>query len=158
MELPEAVVDYSDSGLSARRCFTVESANRALVLVRRIVRDIVDQYAELMTVRDELGRLAGACGVEQKVEALRERADGLARRLRALHEELTPVGCELKDWDAGLVDFPARHDGRDVLLCWKLGEPEVAQWHELDGGFSGRQPVDESFGDTSPRSAGHGEG
>ncbi len=149
MELPEAVAEYSDGGLSARRCFTVDSANRALVLVRRIVQDIVDQYAELMAVRDELGRLAGACGVERKAEVLRERAESLARRLRALHEELSPVGCELKDWDAGLVDFPARYDGRDVLLCWQLGEPEVSQWHELDGGFAGRHPVDESFRDSS---------
>ena len=41
----------------------------------------------------------------------------------------------------GLVDFPSRLDGRTVFLCWRLGEPEVLHWHELDAGFAGRQPL-----------------
>ena len=48
---------------------------------------------------------------------------------------------ELKDPRLGLVDFPSERDGRTVLLCWRLGEPEVQYWHELDSGYAGRQPL-----------------
>ena len=40
-----------------------------------------------------------------------------------------------------LVDFLGRKDGREVYLCWRLGEPEVAYWHELDAGYTGRRPL-----------------
>jgi hypothetical protein len=50
------------------------------------------------------------------------------------------LGVEPKGGD-GLVDFPALWDGRLVYLCWKLGEPEVLYWHEIDAGFAGRQPL-----------------
>jgi hypothetical protein len=50
-------------------------------------------------------------------------------------------GIVLRDIDRGLVDFPALIDGREVLLCWELGEEEVAYWHDLDTGFDGREPL-----------------
>ena len=56
-------------------------------------------------------------------------------------EELSDVGCELKDFRTGLVDFVGRHQGRDVCLCWKLGEDRIAFWHETSAGYAGRQPV-----------------
>ena len=62
-------------------------------------------------------------------------------RLQVLVEELTTVGCELKDYQMGLVDYVGRHQGRDVYLCWRLGEARVNYWHELHTGFAGRQPV-----------------
>jgi hypothetical protein len=47
----------------------------------------------------------------------------------------------LRDLDRGLVDFPAIRDGREVYLCWVLGEPDIGYWHELDGGYAGRQEL-----------------
>ena len=47
----------------------------------------------------------------------------------------------VKDLDTGLVDFPALHEGEEVLLCWQLGEDEVAHWHGVDEGFAGRKPL-----------------
>ena len=58
--------------------------------------------------------------------------------------ELADIGCELKDWETGLVDFPARMSGEEVLLCWKLGEPRVAYWHHVHAGFAGRSPISEN--------------
>ncbi len=55
-------------------------------------------------------------------------------------EELKELGVELKGFD-GLCDFPSLRDGREVYLCWRLGEPEVAHWHEIRDGFAGRQPL-----------------
>ncbi|MFQ5860927.1 MAG: DUF2203 family protein [Dehalococcoidia bacterium] len=37
--------------------------------------------------------------------------------------------------------FPSIREGREVHLCWLLGEPEVQFWHEVDAGFPGRQPL-----------------
>jgi hypothetical protein len=51
------------------------------------------------------------------------------------------LGCELKDIDMGLVDFPALREGRVVYLCWRYGEDRLRYWHELDAGFAGRQPL-----------------
>jgi hypothetical protein len=62
-------------------------------------------------------------------------------RLSQLVDELHRVGVELKDFEKGLVDFPAWHEGREILLCWKQGEAEVAYWHETDAGYAGRQSV-----------------
>ena len=53
------------------------------------------------------------------------------------------LGAQVKDADEGLVDFPTLRDGEEVLLCWKLGEDEVAFWHGLEDGFAGRRPVEE---------------
>jgi hypothetical protein len=49
----------------------------------------------------------------------------------------------VKDADEGLVDFPALREGEEILLCWKLGEAEIAYWHDLEQGFAGRRPIDE---------------
>ena len=51
------------------------------------------------------------------------------------------LDVELKDYFTGLIDFPCWMDDREVYLCWRLGEPEVAHWHELDAGFAGRQKL-----------------
>ena len=70
-------------------------------------------------------------------------------RFRALVETLTDdvhavegLGISIKDLDTGLCDFLGQREGRDVWICWRLGEKRITHWHELDAGFSGRQPLD----------------
>jgi hypothetical protein len=62
-------------------------------------------------------------------------------RFQAYVEELQSIGCHLKDPKIGLIDFMSRYQGRDICLCWKLGEDRIEYWHEIAAGFSGRQPV-----------------
>jgi hypothetical protein len=62
--------------------------------------------------------------------------------VRRLLEAVGESGIVLRDIDRGLVDFPALIDGREVYLCWELGEDEVAYWHDLEGGYGGREPLD----------------
>jgi hypothetical protein len=62
--------------------------------------------------------------------------------VRRLLETVERSGIVLRDIDRGLVDFPALVDGREIYLCWELGEDEVAYWHELEGGYGGREPLD----------------
>jgi hypothetical protein len=52
------------------------------------------------------------------------------------------MGIEVKDIDMGLVDFRSNMDGREVYLCWKLGEEHISFWHELHTGYASRQPLD----------------
>lgn len=68
---------------------------------------------------------------------------GLVEALREQIEAIQETGCVIKDIEVGLVDWPALHQGREVLLCWKYGEPEVGFWHELTTGFAGRRPISE---------------
>lgn len=127
------------------RWFTVESANQALVFVGPVVTDVVGVYEELMRLRAEREELVLASSAREQLDDLRERIEQKVAQLKRLHQELADVGCELKDSSKGLVDFPALVEGRKVLLCWKLGEAEVAYWHEKHAGFAGRQAVDADF-------------
>jgi hypothetical protein len=62
--------------------------------------------------------------------------------VRRMIDTVEQAGIVLRDIDRGLVDFPALMDGREVYLCWELGEDEVAHWHDLEGGYGGREPLD----------------
>jgi hypothetical protein len=66
-----------------------------------------------------------------------------ADQINGLVERVNEMGCELKDVDMGLVDFRSIMEGRQVYLCWRLGEEHVAYWHEMDTGFAGRQPLED---------------
>jgi hypothetical protein len=129
----------------SRKYFTVEEANHTLPLVRRIVADIVEEYRRWRerVYRYELAdatRSPGEPETEEQV-VLRRLADESVRRMNGYMEELGLVGCILKGLEEGLVDFYSKLEGRDVFLCWKLGEPEVSHWHELDAGYAGRRPL-----------------
>ena len=119
------------------RRFSLEQANRSLPLVRRIVTDIVKAHALASARRDAVEQATGtkdAAFAQQSLEMAIERLEDLV-------DELEDVGAELKDYQSGLVDFIGRHEGRDVYLCWKLGEEAITYWHELDAGFAGRKPI-----------------
>ena len=76
-----------------------------------------------------------------ELTAIEDEIEKDAQRLRGYVEELLELGVEPKSAIDGLVDFPSLQDGRVVYLCWKLGDPEVMHWHEVDAGFSGRQSI-----------------
>lgn len=83
------------------------------------------------------GHLGQAKELEEKRRALMELRLSIAR----LVEEIQELGVEVKDLSMGLVDFLALRDGRDVYLCWRVGESHVEWWHTLEGGFSARQKL-----------------
>lgn len=124
------------------RVFSVTEANRALVLVRRVVGDIVHRYAHLKSLRDRRELLADVEPNQDAIDSLEQRIDACVSDLNQLNRELTEIGCVLKDWETGLIDFPAMLGTRRVWLCWRLGEPEVKHWHELHEGFAGRSAVE----------------
>lgn len=131
------------------KVFTLERANSALPLVRRIVQDIVAEHPRWkdLVARYELAA-AGArpeWGESPEQLALRGQIDAVALRIDGYVDELGQVGCLLKGFEDGLVDFYGLQDGRLVFLCWRLGEDGVTHWHELDAGVAGRQPITPEF-------------
>lgn len=130
-----------------RRLFTVEQANAALPLVRAIATDLAQLSREVIERRERLSQLRS--GREQKsfgpyseeLSQIEEELEKDTERLQEYVEELRALGVEPKNGPEGLVDFPSFVDGRLVYLCWKLGESEVLHWHDLEAGFSGRQPL-----------------
>ena len=82
--------------------------------------------------------------LRRRVQAFRRTpSDPVAREIRALLEELAGLGVEVKDPDQGLIDFRTKRDGREVYLCWKLGEgARIMFWHDLDSGYAGRRSLD----------------
>lgn len=123
-----------------RRYFSVDDANRALVLVKRIVSDVIVEYAELVDLQ-EMIEAAEEFGASQEVAGAHERLVETVDRLQRCLEELDQVGVELKDWSQGLVDFPCFTDDREVCLCWRYGEDKIGHWHETHEGFAGRKDI-----------------
>lgn len=119
-----------------KRRFTVAQANLTLPLVRRIVGDIVKTHGLILRLQAETEKSSGHDSL-----GAQGRLDESVGRLEDFVDELSEVGCELKDYQVGLIDFVGRHDSRDIHLCWKLGEPEIGYWHEINAGYSARQPV-----------------
>ena len=130
------------------RTFTVAEANALLPFVRA-------QVAELRTCMGRLRAMAPR-GLDQSPEAVPHATDTAVpgayfealERLSEAAGRLAAEGVQVKDPDAGLVDFPASARGRIVLLCWRDGEDDVAWYHEVDAGFAGRKPLSDLVLDT----------
>lgn len=124
--------------------FSLEHAQDTLPLVRRIVADIVKQHKRICALEEKCHK-PRPDGSEEEFEALRNQCDAELDKLSSLADELSAIGCELKDWRRGIVDFRTRYQDRDVELCWRIGEERIQCWHELDDGFHARQAIDADF-------------
>jgi hypothetical protein len=135
--------------MTRRKLFTVAKARRTLPLVSRIVTDIRNKYVTVQQVRRQLDRLSGDARAKKENEALQ-----LEAQIYAHVNELQGIGCELKDYEKGLIDFYASRDGEVIYLCWMLGEDDIRFWHTLEGGFGARQPIsvlpESTLGEISP--------
>lgn len=131
----------------ARGHFTPEEANAMLPLVRAITSDLVRVSRDVNERRERLGFLLrrqhpnSNTLYREELAQIEEELAADAERLQEYLGELRQLGVEPKSATEGLVDFPAVIEGRKAYLCWKLGEPEVLYWHEIDAGFQGRQPL-----------------
>ena len=131
----------------AKRHFTPEEANAALEELRPIAEALVAHRREMAVAATRQARLvqriAGNGGDfdPQEPRALEEEFEREGEALARCIEGLERLGVVVKDLDRGLVDFPALHNGEEVLLCWEVGEDQVAYWHGVDEGFAGRKPL-----------------
>lgn len=122
------------------KTFTLAQANALVPVVADLLEHVTETRNQLVAASESLQSVVHKAGGNGGNKAGSEYAL-LLQHLNALLETFKEWGIELKDIDEGLVDFPSYRDGRIVYLCWKRGEARIEYWHDLDSGFSGRQPV-----------------
>jgi len=123
-----------------KRFFTVKEANELIPFLTERLCQLRSSCVELKESHEDCSfptqDILTKGGMPVDTEYFR-----LICHVRTLATEIDAAGCQLKDLDSGLIDFPTVWEGREVFLCWKLGEPRVEYWHEVDAGFAGRQPL-----------------
>jgi hypothetical protein len=128
------------------KLFTLQEAEQTLPLVRRIVQDLTAEYPGWRAAVSRYELLSGGARAEWgetgELLAARDEVTRHADRINRYLQELESIGCVFKGFDAGLVDFYSLREDRPIFLCWRLGEERITHWHEVDAGFTGRQPID----------------
>jgi hypothetical protein len=128
------------------KLFTLSEAERTLPLVQRIVQDLTAEYPAWRAAVASFELVTGGARADWgETGELIEARDAVARhaeRINRYLQELEAVGCVFKGFEAGLVDFYSLRDDKPIFLCWRLGEDRISHWHEIESGFSGRQPID----------------
>ena len=135
------------------KMFTLKEAERAIPLVEQRLHQACEAKREATAIDQHLQEIATKIhlsgGAEINPVAVlerRQKKDQAMQQLREAVEALQKIGCQIKDLEIGLVDFPAALNDREVYLCWKLGEPRIDYWHHVDDGFAGRRPILDDFG------------
>ena len=123
-----------------RLFFSVEQANRSLILVRRIVEDVINSHQRLIELQEIL---ESSQRNDRGCQALRARKEMICvvEKIRSCLQEAQAVGIEVRDWSLGIVDYPARSCGREIRLCWRYGEDRIEFWHEVGECFAGRKDI-----------------
>jgi hypothetical protein len=124
--------------------FSPEKANALIPVLAPLVEELWGKRRELAIrlleqdpeLRRARGR-AGASTAERRGES--RRTSELKAEIVRIINRIEAHGCLVKDFDLGLLDFPALREGRPVFLCWKAGEPAVTHWHGTDENFTARK-------------------
>ena len=126
------------------RFYSIDQADARLRELAPLLDKLKADRSEVASARDELARFRDTNGNANHADELKAREDrirGLVYRMERYVSQLVAWDITLRDIETGLVDFPALVNGRQVCLCWRLGEARIGFWHELDAGFTGRRPL-----------------
>lgn len=134
------------------RFFTLLEAESLLPQVEGLLRTLIQLKqdhemadGELNAINQRIALSGGMIPPREQIQQIRARREACARGLKMALEKIQEIGCELKDIDIGLIDFPTLYRGKEVYLCWKLGESGIGFWHHIEDGYRGRQPIDSEF-------------
>ena len=122
------------------KTFTVEEADALVPQINELLDEMTDLRDQIVSMSNALQSVLKHAGGNGGNKAGSEYVL-LLQRFNASLNFLQELGCELKDLDQGLIDFPSYREGKLVYLCWKRGEPRVEFWHDIEAGFAGRQPL-----------------
>ncbi|HTR47299.1 MAG TPA: DUF2203 domain-containing protein [Verrucomicrobiae bacterium] len=135
--------------------FSLREAERLRAQLEPILIEAIESRRKLGDLQEKLGQLAeriqragGMMVSYEDAAKLRIEHNTVEESIREALERIQSTGCIVKDLEVGLLDFPARIEGEEVYLCWKLGEDRIRFYHRQDEGFAGRKPID-------PRDPGH---
>lgn len=122
--------------------FTVTEANRLLPKVRTLATEMVNAHRKIVVLTNQVESVLEKSQYDSGSRSASELVM-LFDRFESVIKQLQDMGLQIKDPSIGLCDFPARYNGQDILLCWKLGETAVEWWHDIESGFRGRRHVSE---------------
>ena len=137
----------------SRKAFTVDEANELIPHLEEVLAGLracvrtVEQHHEKLQLLDLLWgeRVREASNPDHgEFDELQSGMRNAAHQIEELvQREISGSGLRFPSGglEQGLLDFPTTWQGRWVFLCWKKGEKRVTAWHEIDGGFAGRQPL-----------------
>ena len=117
--------------------YTLEEARAMLPQIRSELQRL-EHFREQM--RKDEQRLSAI--IEKGADAGGETVNRWVRTLADFQDLLRDFEIReiiIKDLNRGLVDFPAIIGGREVFLCWEKDEEDIEFWHDLDGGYAGRE-------------------
>ena len=123
--------------MDEEKLYTPREANELLPHVAPTLVELRGKFADAVRIRAEIATSASTNGRHHG----REDWSATLARVAELLERLQRWGLILRDIETGLVDFPARVEGTEAYLCWRLGEETVSHWHPRDEGFGGRRPL-----------------
>lgn len=142
----------------ANRTFTLNEAQQLLPVLKSLLQRALDSRKRVEEIDAEFQKVNSRVMIQGGVQLdiaplarLRAERDKLSQTVNDSLSEITAIGVQVKDLDAGLLDFPCVVEGRVVLLCWKLGENGITHWHGVDEGFSGRKPITEKIANAGRR-------
>lgn len=115
------------------RTFTVDQARAILDEIRPQLDEVVDMRADLTE----------QVHAHQEGDESTPIADlkAMEARLSEILDGIRSQGVQVKGWAPILLDFPMLHEGRELLLCWLEGEPDLGWYHDVTHGFAGRRPI-----------------
>lgn len=134
------------------KTFTLDEAQSLLPVLESLLKRAMDGKRSAEAVESDLAALAQRIylsgGMRVNTTTVTKQRSEMENHLQCVREsiaEIDAIGVKVKDLDNGLLDFPYRLDDEVVLLCWRVGETTIEHWHTAEGGFQGRQLVDERF-------------
>jgi len=134
------------------KTFTLDEAQSLLPVMESLLKRAIDGKQAAEDIEAELSEtaraiyLSGGMRIDVvSVAKLRAEMELHLQKVRESIAEIDSIGVQVKDLEAGLLDFPCRLDDQVVLLCWRMGETAIEHWHSTDTGFRDRKPIDERF-------------
>ena len=147
-------LNMSNSKLSRKtQYFTVAEANAHIAALDKLFINIMQLRTQIKTLHRKLdslgyapkeaGTLSDNGDIPSDVQRYHAQFFAMLESLKEHIQKIKNMGCVIKDIEIGLVDWPAREQGREILLCWRFGEKKISRWHEQDTGFAQRKPISE---------------
>ena len=122
------------------RIFTRSEVNEMLPSLRPLLSELRVAWLRIQELNPEIQKLKEKALMDAYSPHGVEYVESVSKAA-ALMEQIHEMGVLVKDVEKGLCDFPYRKEGRIVYLCWQMGEESVQHWHDIETGFSGREPL-----------------
>jgi hypothetical protein len=125
------------------RIFTLAEAQSLLPRLRSLLAEIGAKWDHMRKLNPEVQKARDKASFDGYSQSGVEYIESVSQLMFLIHQ-IKDMGVLLKDADRGLCDFPYLRQGRVVYLCWQLGEDQISYWHDIETGFAGREPLDDT--------------